>query len=187
MKVEKVYEDFIRLLNSQSVEYLLVGAYAVAHYAEPRNTGDIDFLINTTKQNAKKLLAVLRKFGFWKIDISENDLLSPDMAIQLGFPPVRIDLITSLGTAKFKDLYIKKSMIRMGIENTNVISYEHLITSKKAAGRPKDKSDLAALKRSGGEESIIADRGLGIANCSRRPKNVFLRKREFIGRANLEL
>ncbi|MFZ1976580.1 MAG: nucleotidyltransferase [Bacteroidota bacterium] len=153
MKVEKDYEDFIRLLNSQSVEYLLVGAYAVAYYAEPRNTGDIDFLINPTKKNAKKVLAVLKKFGFEKLDISENDLLNPDLVIQLGFPPVRIDLLTSLGTAQFKDLFIKKSMIRMGKENTNVISYEHLITSKKAAGRPKDKSDLAALKRSRGIHS----------------------------------
>ena len=56
VKVEKDYEDFVRLLNAQSVRYLLVGAYAVAHYAEPRNTGDIDFLINPTKQNAKRVL-----------------------------------------------------------------------------------------------------------------------------------
>jgi predicted nucleotidyltransferase len=150
VKVEKDYEDFIRLLNSQSVEYLLVGAYAVAHYAEPRNTGDIDFLINPTKRNAKKVLSVLKKFGFGKIDISEIDLLNPKMVIQLGFPPVRIDLLTSLGTAKFKDMYQKKSMVRLGKENTKVISYEHLIISKKAAGRLKDKSDLAALQRSRG-------------------------------------
>jgi hypothetical protein len=89
VKVEKEYEEFVRLLNGQHVEYLLVGAYAVAQYAEPRNTGDIDFLINPTKQNAERVLAVLRKFGFGKVTISESDLLNPEMAIQLGFPPLR--------------------------------------------------------------------------------------------------
>jgi len=114
VKVEKDYEEFVRLLNDQNVEYLLVGAYAVAQYAEPRNTGDIDFLINPTKENAKRVLAVLKKFGFGKFTISESDLLDPEMVIQLGFPPVRIDLITSLGTAKFDDLYEKKSAVRLG-------------------------------------------------------------------------
>ena len=138
VKVEKDYEEFVRLLNAQNVEYLLVGAYAVAQYAEPRNTGDIDFLINPTKENAKRVLAVLKKFGFGKLTISESDLLDPEMVIQLGFPPVRIDLITSLGTAKFDDLYEKKSAARLGRVNIPVISFDHLIASKKEAGRPKD-------------------------------------------------
>ena len=148
MKVEKDYEEFIRLLNAQNVEYLLVGAYAVAHYAEPRNTGDIDFLINPTKENAKRVLAVLKNFGFGKLTISERDLLDPEMVIQLGFPPVRIDLITSLGTANFDDLYEKKSAVHLGTVKTHVVSLDHLITSKKEAGRPKDKADLAALRKS---------------------------------------
>jgi predicted nucleotidyltransferase len=148
VKVEKDYEEFIQLLNSQNVEYLLIGAYAVAHYAEPRNTGDIDFLINPTKKNAKRVLAVLKKFGFGRLAISEKDLLDPEMVIQLGFPPVRIDLITSLGIAKFDELYEKKSTVRLGKTNVPVISYEHLIASKKEAGRPKDKADVAALRKS---------------------------------------
>jgi hypothetical protein len=147
VKVEKDYEEFVRLLNAQNVEYLLVGAYAVAHYAEPRNTGDIDFLINPTKENAKRVLTVLKKFGFGKLEISEHDLRDPDMVIQLGFPPVRIDLITSLGTTRFEDLYKKKSTIRLGRAKTHIISFEHLITSKKEAGRAKDKADLAVLRK----------------------------------------
>ncbi len=148
MKVEKDYEEFVRLLNSQNVEYLLVGAYAVAHYAEPRNTGDIDFLINPTKENAKRVLTVLKKFGFGELKISEEDFLNPEMVIQLGFPPVRIDLLTSLGTAKFDNLYKKKSTLRLGKEDVHVISYEHLIASKKESGRPKDKSDVEMLLES---------------------------------------
>ena len=94
------------------------------------------------------MLAVLKKFGFAKLTISESDLLDPEMVIQLGFPPVRIELITSLGTAKFDDLYEKKSAVRLGRVNTHVVSFEHLITSKKEAGRPKDMADLAALRKS---------------------------------------
>jgi len=153
VKVEKDYEEFVRLLNSQNVEYLLIGAYAVAHYAEPRNTGDIDFLINPTKENAKRILSVLKKFGFGKLVISEKDFLNPQMVIQLGFPPVRIDLITSLGTAKFDALFEKKSKIRLGKVHAYVISYEHLIASKKEAGRPKDKSDIEALRKSRGKRT----------------------------------
>jgi hypothetical protein len=151
VKVEKDYEEFVRLLNAQNVEYLLVGAYAVAQYAEPRNTGDIDFLINPTKQNAKRVLAVLKKFGFGKLTISESDLLDPEMVIQLRFPPVRIDLITSLGTTKFDDLYLKKSVVRLGRAKTHVISVEHLIASKKEAGRPKDLADLVAPRKARGK------------------------------------
>ena len=147
MKVEKDYEEFVRLLNAQHVEYLLVGAYAVAHYAEPRNTGDIDFLINPTKHNAKRVLAVLKRFGFGKLTITESDLLDPEMVIQLGFPPVRIDLITSLGKARFEDLYEKRSTVRLGSVNAHVVSFDHLIASKKEAGRPKDLADLAALRK----------------------------------------
>ncbi|HTR80589.1 MAG TPA: nucleotidyltransferase [Bacteroidota bacterium] len=150
MKVEKDYEEFVRLLNAQRVEYLLVGAYAMAQYTEPRNTGDIDFLINPTKKNAKRVLAVLKKFGFGKLTISESDLLDPEIVIQLGFPPVRIDLITSLGTAKFDDLYKKKLAVRLGRVKVHVISLDHLIASKKEAGRPKDIADLAVLLNSQG-------------------------------------
>jgi len=151
VKVEKDYEEFVRLLNAQHVEYLLVGAYAVAQYTEPRNTGDIDFLINPTKENAKRVFAVLKKFGFGKLTISESDLLDPEMVIQLGFPPVRIALITSLGTANFDDLYKKKTAVRLGRVKTHVISFDHLIASKKEAGRPKDMADVAALRKARGK------------------------------------
>lgn len=79
-------------------------------------------MINPTKKNAKRVLAVLKKFGFGKLAISESDLLDPEMVIQLGFPPVRIDLITSLGTAKFDDLYEKKSAVRLVRVNTHVVT-----------------------------------------------------------------
>jgi hypothetical protein len=110
-----------------------------------------DFLINPTKQTAKRVLAVLKKFGFGKLTISESDLLDPEMVIMLGFPPVRIDLLTSLGTAKFDDLYKKKSVVRLGRVKTHVVSFEHLIASKKESGCPKDLADLVALRKARGK------------------------------------
>jgi hypothetical protein len=147
VKLEKDYEEFIGLLNSHRVEYLIVGAYAIAQYAQPRNTGDIDFLINPTPKNVARVLATLADFGFGKIGVSEKDFMDPEMVIQLGFPPVRIDLLISLGGLPFEDLWAARTSIRMGKAKAHVISLRHLIASKEIAGRPKDKADLAVLKK----------------------------------------
>ena len=146
-KLEKDYEEFIGLLNSHRVEYLIVGAYAMAQYALPRNTGDIDFLINPTPKNVDCVLAALADFGFGKIGVSAKDFVDPEMVIQLGFPPVRIDLITSLGGLGFEELWASRTSAGMGKAKAHFISLRHLIASKEIAGRAKDKADLAVLKK----------------------------------------
>jgi hypothetical protein len=75
MKVEKDFEDFIELLNKHKVNYLIVGAYALALFAEPRNTGDIDIFIERTKENAEKILDVLKEFGFESLGLKTNDFI----------------------------------------------------------------------------------------------------------------
>ena len=147
MKVEKDFEEFIRLLNAKKVEYLIVGAYAVAQYAEPRNTGDIDFLVHPTRKNASRIIEVLKAFGFAELKISLRDLMDPEMVLQLGFAPVRIDLLTSLGDMNFNEMFEKRTIVKLGKTEASFISLDDLIISKKIAGRPKDKADLVVLRR----------------------------------------
>jgi len=145
MKVEKDYAEFIKLLNEFDVKYLIIGAYAVTFYSEPRNTGDIDIFIKNTEPNANKIIKVLTKFGFESLNITIDDLVKEDVVIQLGVPPVRIDLITTISGIKFDEAYKTKIDGKLGAIKTNFISLDMLIKNKKESGRKKDLADLEML------------------------------------------
>ncbi len=147
MKVEKDFEDFIELLNKHKVEYLIVGAYALALYAEPRNTGDIDIFIGMSNENAKKMLDVLEEFGFESLRLSKNDFLEENMVIQLGVQPVRIDILTSISGVDFREAYLNKEVTQFGDVKANFISKEYLIKNKKSSGRKIDLADLELLSK----------------------------------------
>src|SRR3954467_2658797 len=95
--------EFIALLNSHEVEYLVVGDYAVAFHGHPRFTGDIDFLIRPTAENAKRTLDAIRDFGFGSLELTFEDFTTPERIIQLGRPPNRIDILTSISGVEFDD------------------------------------------------------------------------------------
>ncbi len=145
MRVEKDFEDFIELLNAHKVKYLVIGAYAVSFYAQPRNTGDIDFLVRPDPENANKVLKVLNDFGFGSLDISIEMLCEANTVIQLGFEPNRIDLITSIGDVIFDEAYRVKKTGEFGNQKVNFISLKHLIKSKEIANRPQDLADIDRL------------------------------------------
>lgn len=145
MKVEKDFEDFIELLNKNEVKYLIVGAYALALFAEPRNTGDIDIFYDRTKINAKKILKVLKDFGFQSLELTIDDFIQKEVVIQLGVPPVRIDLISTISGVNFKEAYLFKEGKQFGTTMANFISKEFLIKNKKATARKKDFADLELL------------------------------------------
>jgi hypothetical protein len=96
VKLQRDLKEFIELLNSHSVDYLVVGGHAVAFHGHPRYTGDIDFWIRATPENAERVLKVLAAFGFSDLLLTTNDLVKPTSVIQLGRPPNRIDLLTSI-------------------------------------------------------------------------------------------
>ena len=96
MEIQKDFKELLELLNSHKVEYLIIGGYALAYYGHPRFTGDMDILVKAEPENARKILLVLNDFGFGELDISEDDLICTGNVIQLGYPPVRIDLVTSI-------------------------------------------------------------------------------------------
>ena len=102
LKLPKDLREFIELLNSHEVRYLIVGGYAVAYHGHPRATGDIDFVVEVSEENARKLEAVLLDFGFGGLGLTAADFLQPGIVVQLGYPPNRIDLLTTISGASFE-------------------------------------------------------------------------------------
>ena len=145
MKLVKDFEEFIELLNKIEVKYLVVGGYAFAIHAYPRFTNDIDFFVLSTKPNVDKIISVLKEFGFDISNISADDLLKKNNLVQLGEPPFRIDLLTSIDGVDFEDAWKRKILGKYGSQVLYFISREDLIRNKKASGRKKDLDDLNEL------------------------------------------
>jgi len=143
--LSKEFKEFAKLLNDQKVEYLLVGGYAVVFYGYVRYTGDIDFWINPTKENAIRLIEVLDQFGFGSLNFTIEDFTKDDQIIQLGYPPNRIDIITSVTGLIFSDCYPKRKSFSIEDIEIQTISLEDLKKNKKASGRYKDLDDLENL------------------------------------------
>jgi len=129
------------------VKYLIVGAYAVSFYARPRYTGDIDFLVEPAKENIQLLLKVLKDFGFGGIGLKERDFLDPDMIVQLGHEPVRIDILSSLEGVDFRKSYKSKVSGRFGKHQAWFIPLDDLIRNKRVVKRKKDEADVAMLEK----------------------------------------
>ena len=144
MKVHPDFSDFVEALNSSGVEYSIIGAYALAFHGFPRATGDIDFWIRPTIENTGLLKKALKKFGFSEIDISENDILSGKI-IQLGFPPVRIDLVTRLDGLDDDEIMDSREKGKFGDQDVWYLSKNAFIKNKQATGRYKDLADLELL------------------------------------------
>jgi len=147
MRIEKDFKEFIELLNRNSVRYLVVGGFAVAFHAEPRFTKDIDFFLDRSKKNAERVLETLKQFGFGNIGLSKSDFIKPGDIVQLGLPPVRIDLMTSLTGLDFAAAWKNRVVEKYGDIPVFFISKEDLIHNKKAMGRMRDLGDLEMLEK----------------------------------------
>lgn len=145
MKTEKDYEEFLELLNKHDIRYCIIGAFALAFHARPRYTKDMDILIDATTDNAKRLLAALREFGFGSLNLSVEDFSSKGNIIQLGYEPVRIDIITSIKGLEFADIWESRIQGPYGKQTVNFIDRQNLIRSKKLSNRAQDKADLDLL------------------------------------------
>lgn len=147
MRLDKNFKEFIELLNSLKVKYLLIGGWSVSIHAKPRYTKDIDFLILASEENAIKLLHVLNKFGFSSLEISKDDFLKKGQIVQLGVAPNRIDLITGTKGITFEKAWSNKVEIDIDGVLVNVISAEDLILNKKATARPQDLIDAENIRK----------------------------------------
>lgn len=145
MEVQPDFKELLALLNSQNVEYAIVGGYALAYHGAPRYTGDIDILINPSKRNSEKIMTVLEAFGFGSVGLSAADFQKPNQVIQLGHPPVRIDFVTAISGVSTKKVFEHAIDGYYGDIPVKYIGRQQLISNKKNTGRKKDLADLEAL------------------------------------------
>jgi predicted nucleotidyltransferase len=137
------FREFLQLLNSHKVRYLLVGGYAVGYYGYPRATADMDVWMATDVENVGKVLAVLAEFGFAEID---PELFAKEkQVLRMGVPPLRIELLTGVSGVEFEDCYSQRTLVKLGEVEVSLISLEDLKTNKAASGRYKDLNDLEHL------------------------------------------
>lgn len=146
--LNKDFREFIELLNSNKVKYLVLGGYALAFHGHPRYTKDLDIWLELSEENAERVLKTLNDFGFASLDVSKADFLTKGMVVQLGCPPNRIDLINSPDGVVFEECY--KTRVEIEIENLkiSVIDLVNLKKNKKASGRLQDLADLEKLSNS---------------------------------------
>ena len=137
--------EFIKSLNSNHVDYVIVGGYAQAFHGRPRFTGDIDFFVRPAPENATRLLSALNQFGFGRIGLPEEDFLQQGQVIQLGIAPNRVDILTSLTGCSFEDVWATRIHGTVAGLPVDFISKEQYIQNKRALGRPQDIADLDSL------------------------------------------
>jgi hypothetical protein len=145
MEVQKDFKELLELLNDHKVDYLIIGAYALAFYGVPRFTGDLDVLVKPDKGNAAKIMIALNDFGFGDLDLSNDDLTLPDRVIQLGVSPVRVDIMTSITGLTWEQ--VAKNRVSGEYDDVPVyfIGKDDFIANKKALGRHRDLADIEAL------------------------------------------
>jgi len=139
------FKEFLKLLNAHQVEYLLIGGYAVGYHGYPRATADMDIWIAMDPANARKIVAVLKEFGFNLPDLSPELFLKEWQVIRLGVPPVRIEIATTISGVNFRECYAEKVLGELDGEQVKLISLKHLKINKKASGRHQDLADLENL------------------------------------------
>jgi len=145
MDLPNDFKELLELFNAKGVEYLVVGGYAVAFHGAPRYTGDIDLYVRPTPENARRILEALVAFGFGDVGLDARDFEVLDRVVQLGVPPVRIDLVTSIAGVSWEESWRAKVPGEYGGTRVFVIGREELLKNKRAAGRQKDLADIESL------------------------------------------
>jgi hypothetical protein len=145
MEVQKDFKEFLALLNAHEVDFIIVGGYALAYHGAPRYTGDIDIFINPDGKNAQRIMRVLKEFGFSSLELSIEDFQKKDSVVQLGLPPVRIDIITSISGVTWEEADASKEPGKYGKVPVFYIGKKQYVANKRAIGRAKDIADIEAL------------------------------------------
>jgi hypothetical protein len=140
--------DFVEMLCALSeagVEFLVVGAHALAAHGVPRATGDLDLWVRASAENAERVMAALRRFGAPLFDLTVDDLLREDTVFQIGRPPARIDILSGISGVRFEQAWANRLTVRLAGLDVPVLGREDFIANKRASARPKDLTDLALL------------------------------------------
>jgi|SRR6266581_6643056 len=146
MRLSSDLREFLELLNSRGIEYVIVGAHSLAFHGRPRYTGDLDILISPTQENAAKLVDLLNDFGFAASKFEESDFIEPEQMIQLGRVPNRIDVLTSITGVATAEAFATKISTELDGIPVFILGKDALIRNKRAVGRPQDLADLDLLE-----------------------------------------
>ncbi len=145
METQPDFKELLARFNAHRVEYLIVGGYALAFHGAPRFTGDLDLLVKADSANARRILAALEAFGFGSLGLTESDFEHTERTVQLGVPPVRIDLITSLTGVSWDEAWAGRVSGRYGDIPAPFIGRKQFVINKRATGRLRDLADLEGL------------------------------------------
>ena len=141
------FRDILSAFCEEKVEFMVVGAYAVAAHGLPRATGDIDLWIKRSDDNADRVWTALAKFGAPLQNLSKRNFLTSDTVVQLGVTPHRIDILTQITAVNYEEADAHKTFIDLEGMMIPVIGLSHLIHNKSAVGRPQDNADVERLKQ----------------------------------------
>jgi len=145
MEAQADFKELLACLNARGVEYMIVGGYALAFHGAPRYTGDLDVWVKPDAENARRVLAALADFGVGSLDLKEIDLRSADRVVQIGVPPVRVDLLTSLSGVSWEEAVGRRVRGPYGDMEVPYMGRDDFLANKKACGRHKDLADIEAL------------------------------------------
>ncbi len=139
--------EFIQLLNKHRVEYVIIGGYAVAIYGYVRYTGDIDFFIAISAENAERMVAVFNRFGLMQPDINTGLFMEPGKILRIGAEPMRLEVLNQISGVTFDACYQNRREVSIDGTTVNFVGYAELLKNKQAAGREKDLADAAELQK----------------------------------------
>jgi hypothetical protein len=145
MEVQQDFRDLLVLFNAHGVDYVIVGAYALAYHGAPRYTGDMDIFVRPDLENAQRILSALVEFGFGSLGLTVEDFTAPDKVIQIGVIPVRVDIVTSLTGVSWEEAHAGRVAGPYGDLEVYYLGKEQFILNKRAIGRKKDLADLEAI------------------------------------------
>lgn len=147
MTLAQDFEDFIKLLHKNDVDYLVVGGYALAFHGKPRHTGDLDIWINNSEANSEKLVLAIADFGLSSLGLTKSDFMQEGYVTQIGYPPLRIDLLNTIDGVNFEDAFPNRLFVDVNGFNVNYIGLKEFIKNKTASGRSQDIADLKEIKK----------------------------------------
>ena len=149
MNIHPDFKGLLELFNKNLVSYVIVGAYALAQYGVPRYTGDLDILVEPEPDNADRIINALNEFGFGSLELTAEDFYRADTVVQLGVPPVRVDVLTGITGVSWQEIWKGKQSGNYGDLEVYYLGKVQFIKNKRALGRKKDLADLEALGEDG--------------------------------------
>ena len=146
MEARKDFKELLECFNEHEIDYLIVGAFALAWHGHPRYTGDLDIYIDPSPTNAARVLAALVDFGFGSLGLAQTDFETPDRVVQLGVAPVRVDILTSISGVEWKDAWSASDLGTYDGIPVRYLGKQQYRANKLAMGRAKDIADLESIE-----------------------------------------